>query len=73
MSISGMPGNSEHLHNRIIELQRVASLPNGLRACNVQKSRIPELAKDAAMQWTGKFNPRQLTEKEFIHLYESAF
>ncbi len=64
---------AERLIARIVELKNAANLPQRLRECNVQKHALPELAKDAASQWTGKFNPRPVTEKELLELYEAAF
>jgi len=63
----------ERLREKIIELNGAAGLPPRLRECGVEKSLLPELAKAAANQWTGKFNPRSLTEIEFLQLYEAAF
>jgi hypothetical protein len=31
------------------------------------------LAKEAAAQWTARFNPRAPTEKDFAELYAAAF
>jgi alcohol dehydrogenase len=33
----------------------------------------PALAREAARQWTGKFNPRPLQEADFVALYRRAF
>lgn len=64
---------AERLCDRIIELTTAAGLPQRLRECNVAKSALPELAKAAAAQWTGKFNPRPVSAAEFLQLYEMAF
>jgi alcohol dehydrogenase len=61
------------LCDRVMQLKTAAGLPHRLRECNVEKPRLPELAKAAASQWTGKFNPRAVTEKELLELYEAAF
>ncbi|MCI0692361.1 iron-containing alcohol dehydrogenase [candidate division KSB1 bacterium] len=63
----------ERLIERIVELKNAVNLPQRLRECNVEKQALPELAKAAASQWTGKFNPRPVTEKELLELYEAAF
>lgn len=70
---SGRNGGAEELRQRILELKQMASLPGSLKACGVDERRIPELAKDAALQWTGRYNPRPVAEKDFIELYESAY
>lgn len=64
---------AERLCDRMIELTTAAGLPQRLRECNVAKSALPELAKAAAAQWTGKFNPRPVSAAEFLQLYEMAF
>jgi alcohol dehydrogenase len=63
----------ERLRERIVELKTAAGLPQHLRECNVEKIALPELAKAAAAQWTGKFNPRPVTENELLRLYQAAF
>ena len=50
-----------------------ARLAGKLRECGVERERLPELAADASQQWTGKFNPVELTEQEFLRLYELAY
>jgi alcohol dehydrogenase len=71
--ISAAPqAGGERLIARIVELKNAASLPQRLRECNVEKQALPELAKAAASQWTGKFNPRTVTKKELLELYEAA-
>ena len=61
------------LHERIIELKTAAQLPVRLREFNIDKVDLPKLAKDAATQWTGSFNPRQVGEVELLELYEAAY
>jgi alcohol dehydrogenase len=63
----------KRLSERISELKTTAAMPHRLRECGVDKSALPELAKAAATQWTGKFNPRPATETELLELYETAF
>jgi alcohol dehydrogenase len=63
----------ERLSERIVELKNAANLPKRLRDCNVEQQALPELAKAAASQWTGKFNPRAVAEKELLEIYEAAF
>jgi len=65
--------SGEQLCQRIVELKTAAGLPQRLRECNVEKHALPELAQAAVSQWTGKFNPRQVTAIELLQLYEAAF
>lgn len=53
-------------------LLQLAGMPRSLADCGVQSTLIPTLAEEAARQWTASFNPRDLTPKDFITLYQSA-
>lgn len=39
---------------------------------SIAESEFPQLAADAARQWTGNFNPRPLSENDFLTLYHAA-
>lgn len=52
---------------------RLAGLPSRLGECGVERETLPQLAAEAAKQWTGSFNPRRVTETELLDLYETAF
>jgi alcohol dehydrogenase len=67
---SGAAG--EALARRIVELMRVAGLPTRLSACGVSPGIFGVLAEEAAQQWTGKFNPRPVSETDLLGLYEAA-
>ena len=49
-----------------------ASLATTLGELGVEESRLPELAAEAAKQWTGTFNPRTVGETELLSLYRAA-
>ncbi len=71
---NGGPGSSaRRLCERLEELRTLAGLPEYLRDCRVEKEALPELAKQATEQWTGRFNPRELCEETLFQLYEAAF
>ncbi len=55
------------------ELQAVGELPRTLSECGVERRALPELAGQAAAQWTAQFNPRPLDEADFLGLYERAW
>ncbi len=57
---------------RISSLVIEAGLPTTLGACGIDREKISMLAKEAASQWTAKFNPREVTEADFVRLYEAA-
>ena len=64
---------ADTLSGRIAELQKLCELPQKLRECQVDEKALPNLAKDAAKQWTGTFNPRPVSEGDFLELYRQAF
>jgi len=66
---SGAAGLAEFLTG-IVER---AELPTQLRACGVEENLLPQLAAEAAKQWTAGFNPRAVGEGELQRLYEAAW
>jgi alcohol dehydrogenase len=56
----------------VVRLTQQAGLAGTLTGCGVPAARLPELAAAAAEQWTGKFNPVELTNDDFLRLYEAA-
>ncbi len=64
---------STSLHERISELKAVAGLPTRLRDFKIQRADLPQLAEAAAKEWTGKFNPRQVSKVELLKLYEATY
>jgi alcohol dehydrogenase len=62
----------EMLARRITELMEIAGMPTTLSACGVSPGIFAVLAEEAAQQWTGKFNPRPVSEADLLALYEAA-
>ena len=54
-------------------LLELAGMPASLGDCGVRKEDLPMLAAEASKQWTGHFNPRSISEKEFLALYDAAY
>ena len=50
-----------------------AGLATSLRSEGVDFDRLPDLAAAAAKQWTGSFNPVEISVDGFRRLYEQAF
>ncbi len=72
--INGDPSAAaEVLASRLLAFMERAKLPKTLSACGVSREILPLLAEEAAEQWTGKFNPRPVGEKELLALFESAW
>jgi alcohol dehydrogenase len=57
---------------RLDALLHEAKLATKLSACGVTASAIPDLAAEAAKQWTANFNPRAAAAKDFESLYKAA-
>jgi alcohol dehydrogenase len=66
-------GAGETLAARIEQMRGHADLPSHLRQIGVSASELSDLAAAAALEWTGRFNPRPVGEPEFLALYETAF
>jgi alcohol dehydrogenase len=63
----------EALVARLESLLNLAQMPRSLADCGVKRSKIKTLASEAAKQWTASFNPRAVSEADFVALYEAAF
>lgn len=65
-------GPAETLARRITDLLHLAGVPGTLTNCGVSRGILQVLAEEAAQQWTARFNPRPVTERELLALYEAA-
>jgi alcohol dehydrogenase len=63
---------SDLLAERMLKLMEIAKLPRTLTACGVSRGILPVLAEEAAQQWTARFNPRPVTDREILGLLEAA-
>lgn len=61
------------LAERLNDMAVAAGLPRTLREAGVVAGDLPTLAKEAAAQWTGKFNPRPFDEAAALELYKCAW
>ncbi len=64
---------SAGLAHFLAEAAATAGLATRLRDEGVDAARLPELAADAAKQWTGSFNPVELQTEDILRLYEQAY
>ncbi|HEX7185928.1 MAG TPA: iron-containing alcohol dehydrogenase [Thermoanaerobaculia bacterium] len=60
------------LPERLEELRALAGLPGRLLDTGVEEGRLPELAQEAARQWTARFNPRPVAAADLLEIYRSA-
>lgn len=73
---NGLPPAEEGYEGLAAFLTRLAEklgLATKLRDLEVERERLPELAADAAKQWTATFNPRPVHQPELLAIYEKAF
>ena len=67
------PHAGDCLAARVTSLVEGSGSPICLATCGVDRALLPLLAVEAAKQWTGTFNPREVDEASLLELYESAF
>jgi alcohol dehydrogenase len=65
-------GGPEHVRQQVEDLMEQASLPVRLSEYGIADKDIPQLAEDAAEQWTAQFNPRSVEFSDFVGLYQSV-
>jgi alcohol dehydrogenase len=63
----------EALAGEIEKLLHAAKIPTRIKASPEEQKLIPMLAEEAAQQWTAKFNPRAVSQKNFEELYHHVF
>jgi alcohol dehydrogenase len=66
------PRAGEILAAHLTDVVAKAGLPGRLAECGVDRAAIPQMAAEAAQQWTGQFNPRPVDEQSLRQLYEGA-
>jgi alcohol dehydrogenase len=61
-----------HLADCLESLLPRTNLPTSLKDCGVQQKDIPQLASEAATQWTAQFNPRPVNPADFETIFSAA-
>lgn len=61
------------LAHRLEELAEAGGLRSNLRTIGVSETELPELASEAAAQWTGTFNPRPFDKQGAIEIYRCVY
>ncbi|MCA9230648.1 MAG: iron-containing alcohol dehydrogenase [Planctomycetales bacterium] len=66
-------GGSEALADFLQNVASEAGLAGKLSECGIERDRLPQLAEDAAKQWTASFNPVPVSQADLLQLYERAY
>jgi alcohol dehydrogenase class IV len=67
-------GNAaEDLAGELESLAGTAGIGKRLKDGGVEENSLPELAAQAAQQWTGTFNPRPFDAAGALEIYKAAF
>jgi len=70
---AGPAGASHALAERLEEFARIGGLPENLSEAGIPRDDLRQLAEEAAVQWTGRFNPRPLDAAGALEVYECAY
>jgi alcohol dehydrogenase len=62
----------QKLIQEVKETLQKAEIPSTLAAHGVTESHLPELAAGAAQQWTGHFNPIEISHDDYLSIYQMA-
>lgn len=65
--------DADDLGHRLTRMAETADLYVRLREHGVSREALPGLAEEAAMQWTGRFNPRPFDASGAAEIYEWAY
>jgi alcohol dehydrogenase len=71
--VRGETRRPELLAARIEDLIAAGGFPGGLSAAGVPERDLPDLATEAAEQWTGAFNPRKFDVAGALEIYAAAY
>ncbi len=63
----------ENLARRLEQLRSAGGLSGSLSSLKISKTDLTMLAKEAAKQWTGSFNPREWSFEGAKEIYECAY
>jgi len=66
-------GGATELADFLRQIASAAGLPARLQECGVDRAELPQLAEDAAGQWTASFNPISVSSTKLLRLYELAY
>ncbi len=65
--------SADALIARLEAMLTAANLPTRLRDLDVPEASLPDLAEEAAKQWTAQFNPKPVDAKALLQIYRQAY
>lgn len=65
--------SEESIAQRIETIMDHAEMPRTLSHFNISPSEFNKLASEAAQQWTGRFNPKEVSANDFEGLYKLSY
>jgi alcohol dehydrogenase len=77
MPMHGSGAQSNNATNGLADfvsaISQEAGMPAKLSSKNIARGDLQQLAAAATQQWTGKFNPVELSTADYLRLYEAAY
>ena len=71
-STNSLADSGDILADIITSFLALAGIPKNLHDCGVSHGILEVLAEEASEQWTAKFNPRPVQEKDLLEIYQLA-
>jgi alcohol dehydrogenase class IV len=71
--LAGSRDGAETLACRVESLLQRAALPTRLSQYKIPEDALPDLAREAARQWTAQFNPRAVNENDLLEIYRCVY
>jgi alcohol dehydrogenase len=64
---------AQQLASRVEKMLDRAGLPRRLSRYHIPENALPALADEASRQWTAQFNPRPVSAKELLEIYQCVY
>jgi alcohol dehydrogenase len=71
--LAGTNDGAETLASRVESLLKQAALPTRLSEYKIPEAVLPDLAQEAAQQWTAQFNPRPVKQNDLLEIYRCVY
>ncbi|MFQ5500976.1 MAG: iron-containing alcohol dehydrogenase, partial [Phycisphaerae bacterium] len=65
--------DAKQLARRVEAMLDATSLPRRLQDIGIPQNTLPDLATNAAEQWTARFNPRPVARSDLFAIYNTAY